>query len=254
MNKSISKKTTKEILIKTTGILVLLVTAIIFCFIEIKKTALIIFIFIIETSIFLAIYNYERRKNKKDAPLYDEEIGKIPSENTYPLELTPLTLNDEYRKKWNVYNNDFFQLTRNDIPINNSIYRIGIFGGNKNNNEYFMLLKNVQSFYDDLITSDKSRQPHLESRRVILNREGIEKIEFERIMNPYLIGGLIYSSENKYYNIETGEFYGESSSFTVTSDDYVFLEDKYNKDKTKRGVLKINKNDGSKELFLRTKY
>lgn len=61
-------------------------------------------------------------------------------------------------------------------------------------------------------------------------------------------GGLIYSNNKKYYNIETNKFYCESST-SMHSTDYLFLNNLYDKDISKRGILKINKNNDTFELF-----
>ena len=58
----------------------------------------------------------------------------------------------------------------------------------------------------------------------------------------------IYSIGSKYYNIETKELYCESFR-SMTSKQYLFLENRYDTDKDKIGILKIDKITGKVELF-----
>ena len=82
----------------------------------------------------------------------------------------------------------------------------------------------------------------------ILDNNGIEKVNLKPFDNVYLVGGLIYSVDNKYYNIETGEFYCNSYQI-LTSTEFIFLNNEFDEDKSKRGVIKIKKSDGTFELF-----
>lgn len=68
------------------------------------------------------------------------------------------------------------------------------------------------------------------------------------IVQDFLYGGVIYVIDNKYYNIESGEFYCNSYT-SMDTNEYLFLDNKYDNDKSKRGVMKINKNDGTFEVF-----
>jgi hypothetical protein len=163
------------------------------------------------------------------------------------LELNPIKLNDEYRKKWNVSQSDFLHLCNDGVKINDSLYRVGMFGCNIKN-DYFLLLKHVEAFYSDDIVKDKNKKPHLESQWCIVDKNGVEKVNFESFKSPYLQGGKIYAIDGKYYNIETGEYYG-SSSHSMSTEKFIFINNQFHQDESKRGVLKINKADGSSELF-----
>jgi len=164
------------------------------------------------------------------------------------IELSSISVNETYRKKWNVSQNDFVFITKGGELVCDTLYRVGGFGANITD-DYFMLLKNVEAFYPDNITKEKDKKPHLESRWAILDKNGIEKVEFEPFQSPYLVkDSCLYSINSNYYNIETGEFYCYSSHAMVTTE-FVFLENRYDKDESKRGVMKINKKDGSWELF-----
>lgn len=164
------------------------------------------------------------------------------------LQLSPITINEDYRKKWNIHGHDYVCLTKGGELISNSLYRVGGFGGDITK-KYFMLLKYVEAFYSDTITKDKKRKPHLEGRWCILDNNGVEKVEFNQFDSPYPVNdSCIYSLNQKYYNIETGEFYCQSYS-SMSSGDYLFLDNAYDDDKSRRGVMKINKKDGTWELF-----
>ena len=167
-----------------------------------------------------------------------------------PLQFSAIKVKPEYMEKWNERSTDFILLSRNGEPIRNTLYRIGGLNTPRlNTAPYFMLLKHVEAFYDDTITKDPKRKPHLESRWVILDREGNEKVEFKQFASPYWVeNSVLYSLDQNYYNIETGYHYGKSYH-TLTSDDFVFIENHYDKDVSRRGVLKINKKDGTFELF-----
>lgn len=162
------------------------------------------------------------------------------------LQLSSIRVNDDYRKKWNIHENDFVCLTKNGQLISDSLYRIGGIGAYLTD-DYFMLLKHVEAFYpDDIMKMSKGKDnKHLESRWCILDKYGNEKKIFEKFETPYIKKGTcIYSIDSNYYNIETGEFYCNSSG-CLESTDFIFLENAYDKDLSKRGVMKINKKTGS---------
>ncbi len=181
-----------------------------------------------------------------DQPLVVAGIG---NDSNAPLQLSPIKIKEDYRKKWNISENDFVCLTKNGQLVSSSLYRVGGLGSaNDIKKDYFLLLKYVEAFYADNITKEVSRKPHLEGRWCIIDKNGIEKVEFDAYKSPYLKGGVIYCIDNKFCNIETGEVYCDSYT-AISSTDYLFLENAYDKDKSKRGVMKINKKDGSYELF-----
>lgn len=167
------------------------------------------------------------------------------------LTLSPITINEDYRQKWNIHHlTDFVHLTINGNLVNNTLYRLGGLGHKEDlKNDYFMLLKHVEAFYKDNITKVKKDKPHLESRWCILNKNGVEKVEFDSFKSPYLVkNSCIYSIDNNYFNIENGLLYCKSYD-AMTSADYLFLNNVYDDDKSKRGIMKINKKDGTWELF-----
>lgn len=200
---------------------------------------------------YFIVDDYYNQKKQKTASLIDSELEQeVSLEEKKPLRLVPLLIDEDYRKKWYIHQKDFFILVKGDEQVGNSIYRTGMLNGGIKDG-YFLLLKYTEEYYDDSITRDKDRQRHFEGKWCILDKEGNEVIKFESFDSPYLSGGVIYSLNGKYYNIETGKSYGSTNN-SISCDDYIFLEDRYNKDKTKRGVLKIKKSDGSVELFSNT--
>lgn len=155
---------------------------------------------------------------------------------------------------------DFVLLCREGKPLRETLYRLGGLSSiNDLKNDYFLLLKYVEDVYDyDFIKKcypNKSRKElelkrnHLDGRWCILDKHGNEKIEFKSsIHSPYLSGGVIYSLNNNYYNIETGYHYANVYS-SMSSEEYLFLDNAYDKDKDRRGIMKINKKSGEYEIF-----
>lgn len=171
-----------------------------------------------------------------------------PQSKDIGLQLSRVQLTPEYAEKWNVHQNDFVVLTRNGELVNSSLYRVGGFGIDFKD-KYFILLKQVESYYDDAITKDKKRKPHLAQCSCIIDQSGNEKKVFDRFENPYLVkDSIIYSVDGEYSNIETGYTYCRTNTSMVSSQ-FLFLENKWDKDKSKLGVLKIDKLTGEFELF-----
>jgi hypothetical protein len=166
------------------------------------------------------------------------------------LQFSSISIREDYRKKWNIHQSDFICLTKNGKLVRDTLYRIGGLGRPKlDKDEYFMILKHVEAFYDDSITKDPKRKPHLDGRWCILDKNGNEKIEIDGHKSPYLVSNSqIYSVNRHYYNVETREFYCDAHT-SMESTDYLFLENRYDKDVSKRGVMKINKKNGTWELF-----
>jgi hypothetical protein len=177
---------------------------------------------------------------------------KIVPNNSGELQLSKIKPNPEYCKEWNVDMDDFVCLTKDEQLISNSLYRIGgLNSPNPQKDKYFMLLKYVEANYSEevLRMSDSNRKKHLEGRWCILDSNGVEKIEFPAYKSPYLVkDSCIYSLDRNYYNIETGEHYCNAYN-VIKSTDFLFLENEFDKDKSRRGVMKVNKQDGSWELF-----
>ena len=163
------------------------------------------------------------------------------------IELRPVELDEKYAKKWNESSTDFCNLYKNGKKVSDVLYRVGGLGTSLKK-PYFMLLKYVEAYYEDLIARAKKDKRHLESQACIIDNNGIEKVNFKYLDSPYLTGGLVYSLNSKYYNIETGDLYCTSYN-SMKTDMYIFLNNEYDKDETKRGVMQINKHDGSYKLI-----
>lgn len=166
------------------------------------------------------------------------------------LQFSKISVREDYRKHWNIGLNDFICLTKGGELVRDTLYRIGGLGTPRLGvDEYFMLLKHVEAHYPDDITKDQTRKPHLKDMWCILDKNGNEKIEFDQFSHPYLIkDSLIYSLDRKYYNVETKELYCYASS-SIQSSEFLFLENSFDEDKAKRGVMKIHKKSGKFELF-----
>lgn len=168
------------------------------------------------------------------------------------LQLSPIKLNEEYSKEWNVNNSDYYCLSKNGELLRPTLYRVGgLNNPNLEKNNYFMLLKYVESYYsDEIMRMSGGKNPkYLSGRWVILDSYGNEKIEFNEFETPYLIeGSCLYSLNSTYYNIESGECYGYSKDL-FKSTDFIFINNSYSRDPSKQGIMKINKKDGSYELF-----
>ena len=165
-----------------------------------------------------------------------------------PLSLHTIIINEDYRKRWNIHGNDYVHMVKNGQILNNTLYRVGGFGVDLND-KYFTILKYKEAFYDDSITKNKKEKPHLEARWCIINHDGVEIAEFDSFRSPYLIRNTpIYSINSEYHNAETKEFYCRASK-VIESTEFLFLDNPYDDDKLKRGVLKISKKDGSYQLY-----
>lgn len=176
---------------------------------------------------------------------------KYQFKNDSGLQFTPIELKPDYAEKWNESSKDFICLVKDGQLLRETLYRVGGIGAPKPEDDYFMLMKHVEAHYTDSITKDKKRKPHLQSIWCIIDKLGNEKVVFDSgfLSHGYIVdNSQIYSIDRKYYNIETGEFYC-SSSGNVESKEFLFLENRYDKDPSRVGVMKINKKDGTWELF-----
>lgn len=161
------------------------------------------------------------------------------------LAFVPAYLSQQYRKEWNVSGNDYIHLEIDGKIDKKNIYRIGGLGTpNLAKDKYFQIIKYVEEYYPDSTTKIKKDKPHLAGHWCIINDEGIEKIVCDSYKTPYLVkNSCIYSSDNKYYNIETNKLYC-NCYHAISCDAYLFLENPHDTDKTKRGVWQINKSTG----------
>lgn len=160
---------------------------------------------------------------------------------------------EKYSKKWNIYMDDYVQLADdNGNLISDSVYRLGgMFSWkNFNSGEYFELIKYTEEYYEDNITKDKKRKPHLEGRHCILDKNGVEKVICDSIEYPYIRkNSVIYStSRDGMHNIETSEYYGKPST-VINGEEYIIIENRWEKDENLKGVFMIHKKSGIKQLI-----
>lgn len=182
-------------------------------------------------------------------------------ENTDTLQLGKIELTQKYLDEWNENCKDFVVLSKNGKLLRNTLYRVGglnttVVGKDK----YFMLLKYTESLYTKEFirgcypTKSRNEQnkllKHLKHEWVILDSEGNEKVVVDGGLDwAYIVkNSCIYSLGKRYYNIETGYCYGHSTT-SMKSSEFLFLDNQFENDETKRGVLKVNLKDGSWEVF-----
>lgn len=186
------------------------------------------------------------------------QINKPTEDETIGLSFRPAIISDEYRKEWNIHNDDFLQVYYNDVKVSDTLYRKGgMFNNNFKNVKYFIILKQIETTVTDkdrLKIIGKRNGKFLSDVWIIMDSKGNEVKEFDRFDSPTIIGSndvdsIIYSFKGGIYNIETGERYCERVYESFTSSEYLFANNKYDSDESKKGVLKINLQDGSYELF-----
>jgi hypothetical protein len=157
-----------------------------------------------------------------------------------------IVLNEAYAEKWNERSTDFGHLYLDGKQVSEKLFRIGGVNGS-GDEQYTQLIRYDEAYYDNHIAKDLKDKRHLESVHCIVDSKGEVKVVFETLHHGYLCGGQLYSIGTKFYNIESGEYYGDGSS--VESGEFLFLKIKYHEDNEMIGVWKINKIDGTKELF-----
>ena len=169
------------------------------------------------------------------------------------IELIPVELSEEYRKKFNETSTDFVHLYKDGKKISNTLYRVGGFG-TQEEGDYFILIKHIEDKYSkEIMEMSKSSGSglHLAAHFCILNKNGEEKFVASKFDSIYLKGGLLAAVKIKgsefFINIETGETFEYGK--TMTSKDYLFVDHSYHRDKSKRGILRINKNTGESKLY-----
>lgn len=179
----------------------------------------------------------------------NDKIQKFQDRVTTGLALATCVLNAEYRKQWNVDQNDFVVLTMNGQLINDSIYTTGLFRPNFVKDKYSVLIKHAETYYEEPISYCKGKYGHLEGRCCIIDQLGNEKVELDQFQTPYIVhDSCIYSVDNNYYNIETGELYCAANG-SMSSNEFLFLWNRFGKDKSRLGVMKIEKSTGKYEIF-----
>lgn len=180
------------------------------------------------------------------------QIVLAPDTNTDGLQLSSIHINEDYRIKWNISGHDYKLLTMNGKVISNTLYRKGGVSIGKVGDAFFTLLKYTEAQYDDDITTDPKRKPHLKSNWCVINAKGVEVFvctEFN--VYPFVMkDSCIYGVKNRYYNGHNNKFYGYCDK-TLESKEYVFLHSKktvWSHENLEPdygyGVLQINKTTG----------
>jgi len=178
------------------------------------------------------------------------------------LQLNKIDVKGEYLSEWNEHSKDFYALAMNGEIIRNTLYRKGGLNFNLKVgiDKYFMLLKYTECIYDlDFIqkcypekskTEQEVLRKHLKSQWVIIDSYGDEKVIFDQFKHANLVNSMspIYFIDGNYYNIDTGYFYCNASS-SMSTKTVLILENKYDSDEAKKGIMKINLNDGTWEVF-----
>lgn len=165
------------------------------------------------------------------------------------LQLSPIQVREDYKRKWNVDVDDFYCLTYNGKLLRPTLYRTSpLFNAKDLREDYFMLFKHVESYFPDEVTTDPDRKPRLESRECILDRYGNEKVEFAD--NPLdhatlINNGVVYRYRDRYYNVETGEEYCRGYT-TARSSRHIFVE---LRPMGGGQVMRIDTKTGESEIF-----
>jgi hypothetical protein len=149
-----------------------------------------------------------------------------------------IKVNEDYRKKWNLYCNDFVVIaTKDGELISNTLYRKGGMWDNPTTDtKYVLIIKHVEN----------KRTKQLDYFRCIVDENGNEKVVFKPSLDyPYLIEKTcLYTLKGCIFHIETNTLITKEDS-VMHSDEFLFVENKYDDDKNKRGVWKICKKTGN---------
>ena len=133
--------------------------------------------------------------------------------------------------------NDFIMLTKDGVPIRNTLYRKGnlFYGKEEPLPKYFLLIKYSEN------------KNYLDSSYCILDNEGNEIKDFKNhLSSPYIVeNSILYTSGGSYYNILTDECYFERPTTTIDAGTHIIVEKRWDKNPEKRGVFLLNKKNGN---------
>lgn len=170
------------------------------------------------------------------------------------LEFREITLDEGYCQKWNLRpNTQMLAIVKDDKIIPNRLYSTHSITTSDllSSQNYFMAFKLVEtsiSKKDAKIAGIKNPN-FINYHCCILDKYGNERyVQSNRDSVSLIGGGPIYRIHDKYYNIETGECYGQSFTY-MQSADFLFINNLYHSDKSKEGVIKIDKKTGEYEIF-----
>lgn len=156
------------------------------------------------------------------------------------IQFSHIFLNEDYREKFRVVLNDFILLTKDNVPIRNTLYRKGnLFCGSEKEPlpKYFLLIK----------YQENAAKNYLESSYCILDNEGNEIKDFKNhLSSPYIVdNSILYKSNGSYYNILTDECYFERPTTTIDAGTHIIIEKIWDTNPEKRGIFILNKQNGS---------
>lgn len=173
------------------------------------------------------------------------EDGAVNENTTEGLRLCSVTISPEYAKKWNALEKDFVVLVKNGVLLRNTLYRLGGIGKRPDNKSYFLLLKYKEATHssEDMEKYKFTHRNYLQGSWCILDKDGNEKVNMSDFKSP-CIYGCLYVESNNCYKIETNERICSAHN-SMESEKYLFVDNNYDSDKSKRGVLQVNKEDGS---------
>ena len=175
-----------------------------------------------------------------------ENLALIANMNMITLE--PIVYSPEYIKKWNQYaGTEFVQIYSNGVLLNDNVYCTNFYWSDKTLQEdsvYFQLVKVVEAYYADNITEDPIKKPHLAKYQCIINSEGVETYVHYRSSSEHLyLNKCIYHIGSKYFSARTNELICESYT-KLESEDYLFLDNAYDTDTSRRGIIQACKRTG----------
>jgi hypothetical protein len=172
------------------------------------------------------------------------------------IEFSPIVLTDEYAKKWNERSSDFFKIYKDGVPVSEKIYRQGgLFNKNDLNQPYFQIIRYSEALHDRKTfpkhTTEQLR--HLKPTWVIIDsKTGEEVYEFANSLDNGRIfkNSILCSYKNSIFNIKSGEKLVENLSVSsLESSEFLFVDNSFDTDKSKRGVYKIHKMTAEIEVF-----
>lgn len=200
----------------------------------------------------LSLLHAVRKAIKSDEPY----VAPKPKYNKGLIEFKPVTLTPEYAKKWQTNLTDYLQIYKDGKLLRPTLYRIGGIGGDWKDG-FIMVLKCEESHYSKEIMEMSEahykkegleyRSNHLSNNSCIIDENGDERF-VSNSSSAYLHKGGIYSVGGKYYNARNNELYCDSST-TIITENFTFLHNQWDNDKTRRGVLKINHANGLYEII-----
>jgi len=166
------------------------------------------------------------------------------------IKLIKVVLNYDTMKKFNINKNDFYQLQINGEIKSPTYYRQhhNFFNESDLKNNYFILLKQIEDIYPDVVTKDNKRKLHYGNYPCVIDNNGNEVYVGEEYSSIFLLGGEILlenphfvGSDLNIINLKNNNLIIKGKSLNYfKSKNYIFVENRYDTDKIKRGVYQID--------------